>query len=823
MLTDLRYAVRGLRARPGFTAAAVVVLALGIGANATLFGIVDAVVLRPMPGVERPERLAWVANVHRLGSRLTDLSYPDYADYRDASRAFAQLALYRRESLSLAGCAGAAAGECGEPARVSGEVVTGNYFATLGLRPAHGRFFLPDEDRTRGTHPVVVLSDALWRSRFAADPAVVGRQVTINGAGFTVVGVAGERFAGAELDRPAQLWVPLSMWATVAPAAGFDPYTLRVPWGSFRAIGRLADGITPAQAASRVRAVERQIRATDPKDREQFGVATFSVTGLVHPSDRLEVLGMSLLGAAVALVVLLTACANVASLLLGRAAGRRREIGIRYALGASRGRIVRQLLAESALLAVGATAVAMLLSLWLGEALPALVNAPLVAAPSPSWRTVAATAAAALVAGALFGVAPALAASRRDVLPSLVDGAAAGTVLGARRSRLQGALVAAQVALSLTLLVCAGLLVRSLHNAAGASVGFDARGDLVVASLDATTQGVLGERRAAFHRELLERVRAFPGVRAASLAAMVPLGGTMIGMAVQPEGRAEAAPGTVFVNNVWPDYFRTIGTPLVRGREIADRDVVGAPGVVVVNETAARRLWPGQDPIGQRLRLGGADQPPLEVVGVARDAKFDELNEDPHPFVFVPEAQRRGFTTPMTLLVRTDAPAGQTAAQVRSAVRAMAPSLPLYDVRTMAQVIEQRLDKQRAGRTLLALFGALAALLAAVGVYGVTAYAVAQSTREIGVRMALGASAREVLALFVGRGARLALAGVASGAVLSLGAAQVIRSSLVGVSTADPATFAAAASLLVAAAALAALIPARRAARVPPAVALRNE
>ncbi len=812
LLQDLRYAARSLLRSPGFALVAVVTLALGIGANTALFGLLNALLFRSLPGLNDADRLLWVSHVFRPVGVAFPMPYSDHLAYRDRAGVFSDRAVVTGAPAALGG---------GEPERVRAQLVSANFFQTLGVRPALGRAFLPEEGRTPGTHSVAVISDALWRRRFDADPRVIGRRVVVNGTSFTVVGVAPPRFGGLEIEKPADLWVPVMMHAQVMPTADdlFNPHG----GPRFSVIGRLRPGVSAEQADAAVRTVARQLAAASPKQWEQIRAAVAPVRGLVGPDDR-DTPPLVALAAGVTGIVLLIACANLANLLLARGAARRREIGIRLALGASRARIIRQLLTESTLLALLGGALGLLVAFWATDVFLALLPISVPLDFTLDARVLGVTLALALGTGLLFGLAPALGAARPDVVPALKE----DTGGGVRRSRLQGTLVVAQVALSLVLLVGAGLLMRSLQKAGGLDVGFDGRADVLTASLDLGVQGYTPEASRAFYRELLARAEALPDVRSASLAALVPLNGTMFGTEVTIEGRppepARFGTGNMhFLNNVWPGFFRTIGTPLVRGRDFTAEDREGAPGVVILNETAARRFWPGEDPLGKRIRLGDEESPLLTVVGIAKDGRYDGLGEDEATYFYRPEMQAPSYRSDLTLFVRTTGDASRLIPALRAEVRTMDPNLPVFHVRTLQQVIDEQLSGHRIGRLLLAGFGGLAMLLAMIGLYGVMAYRVAQRTREIGVRTALGARGRDVLALFVGEGVRLAAIGIGLGLVLAAALARVLRSVILGVTPTDPATFAAVTLLLTGVALLASYLPARRAARVEPIIALRSE
>ncbi len=814
---DLRYAVRMLFKSPGFTLVALLTLALGIGANTSVFSLLNAALFRRVPAAQ-PDRLVWVAGTAADGRRFRDLSYPEYRAFREHTSVFAGLLAYAGNWLAL--------GSGAEPARVYGLVVTANYFDLLGLRPAQGRGFLPDEDDPATAQPVVVISDRLWRRQFGRDPAIVGKSVTVNGRSFTVIGVGPEGFTGTELGAPVEMWVPMGVQPLAMPTQPRQLTEDGAWW--LRVVGRLKPGVAVAQADAAVRTIAARRAREDPRLLEHAAAVVTPISGGLDPANRREALPILVLLMLVPGLVLLIACANVANLLLSRAAARRREVGVRLALGATRGRLVRQLLTESMVLSLVGGAAGVLLSFWITDLVMALARAPeeLASAPVTDVRVLVFTLGLTVVTGMVFGLAPALGATRADLVPALKD--ETGTVSHAnRRSRLTNAFVVAQVALSLVLLVVSGLFLRSLKKATDVDPGFDAR-HAAALSLDLGLQGYTAERAGLFYRQLAERAAAIPGVRSVSLASVAPLSGTMWGTEVELEGEPaatgrEARARSAYFSAIWPQFFRTLDIPLLAGRDFGAADVRGAPPVVIVNETFARRSWPGQNPVGKRLKLWGDDEPFREVVGVARDSKYDELTEDPRPFLYVPERQMTTVPQAMTLLVRTAGDPASAVGPLRSLLHEMDADLPLFDVRTLERQILDRLDKERGASSLLGIFGALALVLASLGLYGVMAYAVAQRTREIGVRIALGAARRDVLGLFVREGLRLCLIGVAVGVVLAAGLTRIVARFLYGVTPTDLLTFIAVALLLTGVAALASYVPALRAARVDPMVALRAE
>jgi predicted permease len=753
------------------------------------------------------------------------MSYPNYVDYRDGASSRVRLAAYGSAFFSVTSMQHA--GTATEPERVRGEVVSANFFSVLGTRLVAGRGFMPEEDHP-GAPPVAVISDRLWQRHFAADPAAIGATVTINGQPFTLIGVAPRHFNGAEVGEQRDVWVPMSAQAIALPTM---PH-LRDERGAWwlRAVGRIGENENPAGVRAALLTVDRQLAQAYPALHEHMSVAVTPVRGGLNPGERGDAVPLAVLAAAVTALVLLIACSNVANLLLGRAAGRGREIGVRLALGAGRARLIRQLLVESTVLALIGGAAGLLLALWAPEILLSAIGGGVPLDVRPDWRLVLFTAGLCVTVGIVFGLAPALHATRRDALPALRgEGTPFAGVTRSRAGgigRLQGGFVVAQLSLSLVLLVLAGLLLRSQAKALAVDPGFDASDRVATASFDLSLQGFSEARARTFHEQLAERITALPGIAAVSYADPVPLSGRMMGTDVAPLAAAgEPARDRMSANVIfiWPDFFQAIGTPLLRGRDVLLSDDERASHVVVVNETFAARAWPGEDPIGRRIVFHGEDEP-VEVVGVARTGKYDELSEDPRPVLFLPLRQHGVSQGERTLIIRADGGDASTfLPALRRELRALDATLPVYRVRTLGTALDVRLAERRQGSLLVAIFGGLALVLAAIGVYGVTAFTVTQRTREIGVRVALGATGADVRRLFLRRGFRLTLTGLAAGLLLATAAGRLVTGMVYGVGAADITTFTAVAVLLAGATLLASWLPARRAARVDPLVALRTD
>jgi putative ABC transport system permease protein len=795
LLQDLRYAARTLTRSPGFTLVAVFTLALGIGANTAIFSVVNAVLLRPLPYAE-PERLASAGWLMR----------GDYLVARERSRSFEELALYRASvgfNLSAAG----------EPERVTGAHASPDLFSILGVAPLLGRTLLAHEERP-GEDGVVVLSHALWRQRFGGDPAVVGREVMIDSEPRTVVGVMPPGFDFPAGD--ALLWVPL-------PLDPADPVAL---WGGGggQSLGRLRAGVTPAQAQAEIRALASEMREANTlwTPPPEYGMER-EVTALQEQMVG-EVRTRLLVALGAVGLVLLIACANVANLMLARAAARRKEVAIRTALGAGRFRLIRQLLTESTLLALlgGAAGLALAFGgvrLLIGG-LPA--DTPRVAEIGIDVGVLGFAAAVTLLTGLLFGLFPALRTSRQDLHAALRGGRGASE--GAGQRRLSSALVAGEVALAVVLVIGAGLLIRSFWTLLRVDPGF--RVESIVSARITPPEIRYGQaaQQRAFYGELLARTEALPGVSGAALVDRLPLVGGFAGLAFEVEGQP-FVPGTaapmVETRRITPDYLRLMGIPLLSGRPLADADREGAPDVALINEAMARQHWPGEDPVGRRFKPVWWQNRWITVVGVVADVRQYGLASAVEPEMYRPFAQEPAGT--MMLVARTAAEPPVLAANLRSTVAAVDPEVPVSEVLTLEQVVSRSVAAPRFTMLLLAVFAAVALLLGAVGIYGVVAYSVTRRTREIGVRMALGARVEDVARLVIGQGLLLTLVGVAIGLVVALAATRVLSSLLYGIEPTDPVTFLAVPLLLTLVALLASYLPARRATRVDPLVALRAD
>jgi predicted permease len=815
-MQDLRYGLRMLVKNRGFTAMAVLSLGLGIGANTTIFTFVNALLFRP-PSIAAPDRLLEVWNQNQQGSGLEHylpLSYPDYLHYRRYNQVFSGLAAFdgdpRMASWSRAGQGERA--QCG--------LVSGNFFDVLGVKAVLGRTFVLDEDQMGGAHPVVVLSHRFWQQRLGADPGVLGKTFNINGTNFTAVGVAPGEFNGVLAGIQPDFWTPLAM----TPAITHDSNFLANRHSSWLiGIGRLKPGKTSSEARANLDVLSRGLQKAYPDSNQTFQAITFPAN-LVPGPFRTYVAAFTGLLMVVVGLVLLIACANAANLLLAQAAARRREMAIRSALGAGRGRLIRQTLIESTLVALLGGVVASLLASWFAPALLALKppSLPVHLDVPMDWRVFAFTFVVSLATGVIFGSAPALRGSRVDVVPALKQEGRAGSD---RPSRLRSVLVVAEVAVCSALLIGAGLCVRSLLNARSIDPGFDAQ-HVLMAVLEPGSMGYSEVKGKAFYQQLVERVRALPGVTSASLAGYLPLTTDEQMVGAGPEDQPVPAGGLNGIDStdVGPDYFRTMGITLPRGREFNGQDRAGSPPVAIINEAAAQRFWPGQSPIGQRLLVqtgpGPQDRQSAEVVGVVRTGKYRTLSEDPLPFFYQPILQN--YRPRSTLVVRAEDPRRLLPA-VRREVQALDPNIVPFDLETMKEYMALPLFPAHTTGLLLGVFGALALVLAIGGLYGVMSYAVSQRTHEMGVRRALGAGREDIVRLVVGQGMLLTLLGIGIGLAGAFGATRALASLLYGISSTDHATFAAVSLILVGVALAASYIPARRATKVDPMVALRYE
>ena len=803
LVQDLRYGVRMLLQKPAFTFVVVLALAVGIGANSAIFSVVNAVLLRPLPYAD-PERLVmiWMDN-RRINIAEDWHSFPNYTDYRDQNEVLESIAAFNNRSFNITGS--------GEPERVQGAWMTSSLLPLLGVAPALGRNFSPEEEQP-GKDQVVIIGHGLWQRRFGGDPNILEQTIMLNGNPRTVIGVMPQGFAFPA--KESEMWVPLALTQQQMAARNSIAYQV---------IGRIKPGVTFGQAKANLETVNRWILNQNP-NQEGYGVNPVpyhdQVVGSVRPAL------LALLGAVA--FVLLVACANVANLLLSRAAARSREIAIRTALGAGRARIIRQLLTESLLLALIGGGVGLLIAYWGLDLLLAISpsDLPRLDQITIDRRVLGFTLGVSLLTGLIFGLVPALQASRPDLIESLKEGGR-GSSGGLQGKRIRSGLVVFEVATALVLLICAGLMIKSFLNLQDVKLGFNPDRLLTVRLQLSGTKYREDVSATNFYQQLLERVETMPGVESASAISTLFLSKTPNSTNFTIEGRPPFAPNEqveVPVDIVTPGFFKSAGIPLVGGREFTSQDGSGAPSVVIINETMAKRFWQGEDPIGKRFMYGtpgNGDPQWMTIVGVVGDVRRTGFDAEVRPETFLPhqQASARG----MMLMVRsTSDPASLTGA-VREAVRSIDPDLPVFSVKPMDALLGDMMAQRRLNMLLFAILAGVALVLAAVGIYGVIAYSVTQRTHEIGIRMALGARRMDIVKMVVKQGVALAAGGVGMGLLASVLLTRLMAALLYGVSTTDLVTFVAISVLLTLVAVVASFIPARRATRVDPMIALRYE
>ncbi len=825
LLQDLRYAIRAMFKSPGFTAVAIVSLALGIGANTSIFSVVNALLLKPLP-YKNPDQLAQVFREYEQTGKGVERSeiwsYPKFSALRDNNDSFAQIAAVSSLNFPVT--------DSDNPERLSTEIVSASYFPMLGVEAAIGRTFTPEEDQTPGAHPVAVIGHGIWQRRFGSDPNVIGRTIALNRVPLTIVGVLPEGFKGQK--GTAEVWVPMMM----APQLTF-PRRLATAFAHWtEVIGRLKPGVTLAQAQSEMEIAAAKVAEAVPIPAQLAGKLPFESIRLTSLKEaKLDpAIGKSFLVLFGAVgFVLLIACVNIANLLLGRSVSRQKELAIRMALGAGRGRLVRQMLTESVLLGVAGGIVGLLVALWGVEVLSTFK--PAVQSQHGTYlgvldfgkasidgQVLAFNILLSILTGLIFGLLPALHASRADVSDALKEGSTHFRGRSRTRVRLspRNVLAVTEIALALVLLIGAGLMIRSFARLQSLQIGFSP--DQVM-TMRVELPKYKPEAEVAFEQQLLSRLGALPGVEAATVASSTPLSNNSAGTVMRIKGQPDGDDMSVGLHSIGPDYFKTLRVPFLRGRAFDERDRVGAKLVAIVNESAAQRFWPNEDPIGKEIWVGaGWEQDQFgEIVGVVADVKYGKVEEAFKPQVYLPYTQP---TEPASfVMVRTTNDPTQIVAAVRREILALDSNVPIFDIRTMEERSADATSRTRFSALLLGIFSTLALVLAAIGIYGVMSYSVSSRTREIGVRMALGAQPGNVLALVMRDGIVVTVAGVALGVALALAATQVLGSQLYGVGTTDTPTFVAVSLLLAAVALAASYIPARRAMKLDPMVALRYE
>jgi len=816
MIQDIKYAIRMLAKNPGFTIVGALTLALGIGANTAIFSMVNLFLFRPMP-VPHAQQITVLARQQKDGQLQTQFSIPDYRDIRsETSGVFSDLFAYQfgMDGLSVNG----------KPDRIMTNYVSGNFFSGLGVQPALGRLFLPSEGEVPGADPVLVLGYTYWKNHFGADSSIIGRKVSIDGHPVTVIGVAPKGFYGAYPLIDVQGYLPLGM-ATLEgnPTDFMANRGLR----NLAVYGRLQNGITVGQAQAPLAVVAQRLAADHPKDDQNLSLAVYLETRSrpsPDPTNTMVMISGLFLG--LAAMVLLLACVNVANILLVRATVREREMAIRAALGAARSRLVRQLLTESVLLAfvgaIGGIALGFWGS-WMVASMPIGTDLPIYVNFGFDWRVFAYAVGAALLTGIVVGLVPAIRASRGNLAAILHEG---GRGVVGTKHRLRSTLVVVQVAGSLMLLIIAGLFARSLSKAQQTNLGFDPN-HVVNFAMDPSEIGYSSAQDKQFYKTLLDRVRALPGVESAATAAWAPMSYYNDGESVQIEGYqpppGQPDPGMGY-NAVSPNYFVTMKIPMIRGREFTEADSDTAPYVAIINEEMAKKFWPNADPIGHHFRMDSDAKHSLEIVGIAKNARYNGVTGPIASFFYVPTAQHYTVNSLQVLQVRTAGAPALIIPEIEHMISSLAPDLPVFDVKTMTEALDtlNGIMMFQVGAGLAAALGILGLVLAIVGVYGVISYAVSQKTHEIGIRMALGAQRTSILKMILGQGMVIVGIGLVLGIGGALAAAKVVGNFL-AVSASDPLTYASVTGLLTLVALTACYVPAYRAMRVDPMVALRYE
>jgi predicted permease len=810
-LQDLRFGLRMLRRSPGFSVLAILCLTLGIGANAAVFSWVEGILFRPYPAVTHQEQLLAVTGTTRGESEPDDLSWPDLLDLQRSCTLFDSFIVTKIMGTTLS---------IGDRAEVTtGSIVSANYFDAVGVHPLLGRGFEPGEDSGRNAHPVTVISYQLWQGRFKGDPQIIGKTQRLNGALHTIVGVAPEGFVGTFVGWAMQFWVPASMEENFE-AGGYKLEDRGARW--IESYVRLKPGVTLSQAQQEISAVAMRLENDYPETNRGRGIKLWPIwqTPFNNARTLLPTLEIML---AVVVFVLLIACANVGNLLLVRSFARRHEMTVRLAIGAGRGRLLKQLFTEGLILSAFGAAGGLLVAHWCRHALvllfPARGGVAMHLPGEIDWRVLALSAGVCLLATLLLGLVPAMQTGRIDLAGALKSDSA-GVVGGGGRAWVRSGLVVMQVSLSFVLLVGAGLLLQSLQKIRNTSPGFSTRNVLDTA-VNLVPAGYDAPRAQSFQDELLQRVKALPGVESAAFGRMTPLSyGSYSSTPIAVDGYQpppEEQP-TVEYNEVGPGYFTTIGIPLLSGREFTRADDEKAARVAIVNETMAARYWRGRNPIGERVQVKGRW---MQIVGVAKDSKYQSVREIPKPFFYVP--LRQNFSRGAGLFIRTPLSPETMATALTREVHALDGNLALYEVITLQEQLDRSTSPQMVAVTLVGALGGLALLLATIGLYGVMSYAVSQSTRELGLRMALGANASNLLRLVMSRGLALTAGGVALGAAVALGLTRLLGNLLYKVSPRDPWAFGSAFAVMTIAALAACFLPAWRATRTDPARALRAE
>ncbi len=816
LLQDIRFGFRMMRKRPTVVALIVITLALGIGVNAATFNLVNAVLARPLP-VEKPEDLFVIYTQKQKGEGLSNVSYPDYVDYRDQNQVFSGLTAYSALPLNLS------TGE--ENERVWGEIVTGNYFEMLGVRAALGRTLTPDDDKTPGAHPVTVLSYKFWQQRFQADPNITGKTISLNGQTYSVIGVAPKEFHGVfYVGFNPMLWVPMMQQKQTSPASENMLTERDNRW--LKVMGRLKPGVSVEQAKLAMGTLAQQLAEQYPKTNENITTALFREQD-TRPEP--EAAGAFSLAAAIFMglvgLVFLIACVNVANLLLAQSSARHKEVSVRLALGASRWRLIRQLLTESMILALLSGIVSLGLAILAGRLIGAIklpTDIPFQFDLSLDRRVLIFTVVISLVAGLLFGLLPALRLTKINLAQVLNTEGSRGSS-GAGKGRLRNMLVIAQVAVSMVVLITAGLFVRSMQGVQNINPGFEVSNRLLV-SFDPSLQGYDEAKGRALYRHLLDQVRGLPQVTSATIVSPPPLDFISNSADVRIEGSdapPDAKPVPVLRSIVGSRYFETVNTRLVQGRDFAESDTPESPKVVIINETMAKRFWPDQNAVGKRVLLDESKEP-VEVIGIAQDGKYRTIGESPRPYLYLPFNQNYASEY-LTLVVHTSGEPKNLIAPVRNQFRTFDRLLPVFDIKTMEEHMSRSLLSAHMSAAFTGIFGILALILALTGLYGVIWYSVTLRRKEMGIRLALGAQRSDVFKLVLKQGLRMASIGILLGLLGAYAVGRLLSSLLYGISPTDVITFVGVTLIFLFCAVLASYSPARKAANTEPTITLRVE
>jgi len=814
VLSDFRYGVRMLLKNPAFSIIAIVAIMLGTGANSAIFSVVNAILLRPL-ALKEPDRLVmvWGNNV-KSGVPTYPLSVLDFFDYRENNQVFEQLAAFSYDAFNL--------NVSENPEHVAGSVVSANFFSLLGVSPALGRTFLPDEDQA-GSDRVVVITDGLWKRRFGADPNLIGKSILINGASFTAIGVMPPAFQSPNAQDNPQAWITMSF-------DGSDPFRIPSSGGGSEfknrknryliGVGRLKPGVTISEAQADMETVARQIEQENPDVNTGLSVNIVSlhkqIIGNIKPALIVLLVAVG--------SVLLIACANVANLLLARSAARQKEFAVRAALGASRSRLISQLLTESLLLSLIGAALGLLLAFCGLRLLVSLSppNIPRLGEIDIDGRVLGFTLFLSVVTGIVFGLVPALHVSKPDLNDTLKEGSRGSTT--GRSGRIRGILVVSEIVVTTVLLIIAGLMIKSFWSLQNVNPGFNPDKTLTMMVNLAPAKYSGNQQVKDFYERLLSRIETLPGVESVGAVTNLPLTSTVVRFRFLIDGRPPATPGERLVATtgaINPDYFLAIGTPLVKGRFFSERDRDGSPPVLIINDTMARRYWPGEDPIGRRLTLPSLGGVSREIVGVVGDVKHSGLDTEAGAQMYLPYQQQPWNF--MSLVVRTQSDPVRLAAPVRQEIASLDANQSAYDVKTLEQVVSESVSQPRLYTILLGIFAVVAIVLAAVGIYGLMNYLVIQRIHEIGIRIAIGAQASDIFKMIVGQGMSFALIGVMIGLVVAFLTTRVMESLLFGVSARDLPTFLGIPLVLSAVAFTSVYVPARRAMRVDPMISLRQE